>query len=123
MSERVCLGFSFRRGDFGVLAILSRRELRRRYVEKQTSILEHGLVCDRVTAIDGFGLVADHRHRGRPRHAGSLQVANRRAAEVVEDATWHATREQLRAVTRSSVARIAACACVDESRFVQADNR
>src|ERR1700730_8682946 len=58
------------------------RELNRR-------LLQHRGIGDRVAAIDGFRLVAGHPHRRAARHAGALQIADRRATKVVDQPAGH----------------------------------
>src|SRR5881628_2156216 len=55
-------------------------------IELQRADIEHRLIDDAVASINRFGLVADHRHRGRSWHAGALEVADGRSPEIVWDA-------------------------------------
>ena len=46
-------------------------------VESFGSLSVHGLIDDRVAAIDALGLMADHRHRRRAWHPRPFRAANR----------------------------------------------
>jgi hypothetical protein len=60
--------------------------------ELHCGVAEHRLVDDRVAAIHALGLVADHLHGHGARDAGALEVPHRRPSEVVQDASWDASR-------------------------------
>ena len=51
--------------------------------ELDRSFPERRLIGDRITLIYGLRPMADHRHCGRPRNAGALQVPNCGAAEIM----------------------------------------
>ena len=54
------------------------------------ALFQHNLIGDRVTTIDRFCPMTDHRHRGRARHSRALQIAHRGASEVMRNALRHA---------------------------------
>jgi hypothetical protein len=66
-----------RRGGLGV------QDMER--LELGAAVAQHALVGDRVPAIDRLGLMPDHRHRRRARHARPLEVAHGGPAKVVGD--------------------------------------
>jgi hypothetical protein len=54
------------------------------------AFLEHGLVHNGISAINGFRFVAGHFHRGGTRYAGPLQISNCGAPEIMRDAPGNA---------------------------------
>jgi hypothetical protein len=60
--------------------------------ELHCGVAEYRLVDDRLAAIHALGLVADHLHGHEARDAGALEVPHRRPSEVVQDASWDASR-------------------------------
>jgi len=71
--------------DFGcTLAVLLALCLMERG-EAGRGIAQHGLIRDRVAAVDALGLVADHLHRRLAIDADPSEIPHRRSPEVVGD--------------------------------------
>ena len=75
-----------RRSDWGHSALGALVGLMERF-ETLGSVLEHPFVDDRVTLIDTHGLVSDHLHGRGTRDTGPFEVTDRRAAEIMGNAT------------------------------------